>query len=174
MRQNSTSKRFGNKSELFCAAYLCAVAVILGLVQHWSLVYASFKGELPAYLDKWRVQRRALQFQEVKTVTLEQAYQFWEAGETLIIDARPAEDYRDLHVERAINFPPNKWDELAASQLAGMDRYRQILVYCSQESCDDSLKLSRKLQSLGFSRVVAFTGGFRAWDEAGYPVDTSR
>ncbi|MFZ2088867.1 MAG: rhodanese-like domain-containing protein [Desulfobaccales bacterium] len=174
MPQNSHFRQASKKGDLLYAVLLCALALVFGLVQHWSMVQASFIGELPAYLDKRRVQRRAVQFQEVKTVTLEQAYQFWEAGEILIIDARPVEDYRDLHVERAINFPPDKWDELAASQLAGMEKDHRILVYCSQESCDDSLKLARKLQTLGFTRVLAFTGGFRAWDEAGHPVDTSR
>jgi rhodanese-related sulfurtransferase len=172
--KNSASERFSKKSELCCAAYLCAVALVLGLMQHWTMVYSSFQGELPAYLDKIRDQRRAVQFQGVKTVNLEQAFQLWEKGEILIIDARHVEDYRELHVERAINFPPDKWHELATTGLAGMEKDHQILVYCSQESCDDALKLSGKLQSLGFTRVMAFTGGFRAWDEAGYPVDTSQ
>jgi 3-mercaptopyruvate sulfurtransferase SseA len=55
-----------------------------------------------------------------------------------------------------------------------LEKTRQILVYCSQESCDDALKLGKILQALGFTQVLAFAGGFRAWDEAGYPVDTSR
>jgi rhodanese-related sulfurtransferase len=173
MRPNSNSERFSKKNDLFCAALICTLAMVFGLAQHWSLVHASFKGELPAYLDKRRDQRRALQFQGVKTVNLEQAYHLWE-GNTLIIDARHAEDYRELHMEKAMNFPPDKWHELATSGLAGMEKNRQIMVYCSQESCDDALKLAGKLQALGFTRVLAFTGGFRAWDEAGYPVDTSR
>lgn len=173
MPPNSSSAGSRRKSELIVAALLCAWALVFGLVQHWSLVHASFQGQLPAYLDKHRDQRRALQFQGVKTVTLEQAYHLWKKGETLIIDARPAEDYRELHVERAINLPPDTWHELATSRLAGLEKERQILVYCSQKSCDDALKLAERLQSLGYTRVMAFTGGFRAWDEAGYPVDTS-
>lgn len=78
------------KRELFCAALLCALALVFGVLQHWSLVHASFKGELPAYLDKRRDERRAVQFHGVKTVNLEQAYLFWKEGKTLIIDARPA------------------------------------------------------------------------------------
>jgi rhodanese-related sulfurtransferase len=77
-------------------------------------------------------------------------------------------------VERAINLPPDTWNELRTSRLAGLEKTRQILVYCSQESCDDALKLGKILQALGFTQVLAFAGGFRAWDEAGYPVDTSR
>ncbi|MFW6127064.1 MAG: rhodanese-like domain-containing protein [Thermodesulfobacteriota bacterium] len=137
------------------------------------MVKVAFTGELAAFLEKHREERRALQFQKVKTISLESTYRLWGENKTLFIDARPAEDYRELHVDQAINFPPEKWDELKTSGLAGLKRDRQILVYCSNKSCDDALILAEKLQALGFSRVLAFTGGFRAWDEAGYPVDTS-
>ena len=48
------------------------------------------------------------------------------------------------------------------------------MVYCGQVSCDAALQVAEKLQSLGYTRVSAFLGGFRAWDEAGYPVETSK
>lgn len=168
------AKRLIEKRDLFCAALLCALALVFGVLQPWSMVQSSLQGELTVYLEKRRDQRRAVQFQGVKTVNLEQAYHLWREGETRIIDARPAEDYRELHVERAVNLPPDTWNELRTSGLKGLEKTRQILVYCSQESCDDALKLGKILQALGFTQVLAFTGGFRAWDEAGYPVDTSR
>jgi rhodanese-related sulfurtransferase len=55
-----------------------------------------------------------------------------------------------------------------------VEKTKEIVVYCSQESCDDALKLAKKLREAGFTRVSAFTGGFRAWDEAGYPADIGR
>jgi rhodanese-related sulfurtransferase len=48
------------------------------------------------------------------------------------------------------------------------------VVYCGQVSCDLALKVAEKLQALGFTRVMAYVGGFRAWDEAGYPADTGK
>ena len=35
-------------------------------------------------------------------------------------------------------------------------------------------QVAEKLQALGFTRVMAYIGGFRAWDEAGYPADTGK
>jgi rhodanese-related sulfurtransferase len=90
------------------------------------------------------------------------------------VDARKAEEYQELHVQGAVNVPPETWAELSSSELIKMDRARELVVYCSQESCDDALKLAKKLREAGFSRVMAFVGGFRAWDEAGYPADTGR
>jgi rhodanese-related sulfurtransferase len=59
-------------------------------------------------------------------------------------------------------------------KVKGLARDREIVVYCGQVSCDLALKVAEKLQSLGFTRVTAFIGGFRAWDEAGYPADTGK
>jgi rhodanese-related sulfurtransferase len=154
-------------------ATILALAFTLGAAQHWPLVQASFKGQLTTYLQQRRDERRAVQFKEIKTLNLNEAYAVWQQGGTLIIDARHAQDYQELHVPGALNLPPESWENLKDSpKLAGLDHGRQMMIYCSQESCDDALKLAVKLKALGFTRVLAFTGGFRAWDEAGYPADT--
>ena len=162
------------RQEMDMAVSFLSLAVILGLFSHWSLVQASFRGNLSALLDQKRQERREVQFQGVKTLDLAQAYQTWQEKRTLFVDARKAEEYRELHVQGAVNVPPETWAELSASELMKMERARELVVYCSQESCDDALKLAKKLRAAGFTRVMAFTGGFRAWDEAGYPADTSR
>ena len=162
------------RRELAWVVGLLGLAVILGLMFHWSLVQASLGGNLTALLDQKRQERREVQFQGVKTLDLAQAYQIWQEKRALFVDARKAEEYQELHVQGAVNVAPETWEELSASELMKMDRMRELVVYCSQESCDDALKLAKKLRAAGFTRVMAFTGGFRAWDEAGYPADTSR
>lgn len=162
------------RRELAGAIGLLALAVILGFMFHWPLVQASWRGNLTALLDQKRQERREVQFQGVRTLDLAQAYQIWQEGRALFVDARKAEEYQELHVQGAVNLPPETWGELASSGLMQMDRVRELVIYCSQESCDDALKLAKKLRAAGFARVMAFTGGFRVWDEAGYPADTSR
>jgi rhodanese-related sulfurtransferase len=162
------------RHDFFLAACLLGLAVILGAMLHWPLVQASLRGNLTTLLDQKRQERREVQFQGVKTLDLAQTYQIWQAKRALFVDARKAEEYHELHVQGAINVPPETWGELASSELLKKDRMGELLVYCSQESCDDALKLAKKLREAGFTRVLAFTGGFRAWDEAGYPADTSR
>lgn len=162
------------KRDLFWSACLLMLVSVVGVAQNWPLVSSSFRGELDTRLDKHRIERRQSEYKGIKTVTLEKAHDLWQKGQILIIDARHIQDYQELHVPGAVNLPPESWANLTEPpKVVGSNRERQILVYCSQESCDDSLKLATKLHNLGFSRVMAFTGGFRAWDEAGFPVDTS-
>jgi len=162
------------RREISLAVGLIIMAVILGFMFHWPLVRSSFRGNLTALLDQKRQERREVQFQGVKTLDLAQAYHIWQDQKALFVDARKAEEFQELHVQRAVNVPPETWDALSSSELMKMDSTRELVVYCSQESCDDALKLAKKLKAAGFSRVMAFTGGFRAWDEAGYPADTGR
>jgi rhodanese-related sulfurtransferase len=161
------------KRDLFWSTCLLVLVSVFGVFQNWPLVRASLQGELDALLEKHRTERRQAEFKGIKTLNLDTAHSVWQTGQTLIIDARPAQDYLELHVPGAVNLPPESWANLTEPpKIVGLSQERQILIYCSQESCDDSLKLATKLQNLGFNRVMAFTGGFRAWDEAGYPVDT--
>jgi len=162
------------RRELAWAVGLLGLAVILGFMFHWPLVQASFRGNLTALLDQKRQERREVQFQGVRTLDLAQAYQIWQEKKALFVDARKAEEYQELHVQWAVNIPPETWGELPSSELMKMAKTQELVIYCSQESCDDALKLAKKLRAAGFARVMAFTGGFRAWDEAGYPADTSR
>ncbi len=160
-------------SDAAWAFYLLLLAAFFGLLQHWPLVRLARQGELPAYLAKARQARRQVQFQGVKTISLAQAKAFWESG-ALFIDARTPEEYSELHIQGAFNLPPSVFEQEGAGLLVGLPKDRQIVVYCGEEACDNALKAAEKLQAQGFTRVMAFLGGFRAWDEAGYPVDTAR
>ena len=160
--------------ELAWAIGLLGLAVILGFMLHWPLVQSSLRGNLTALLDQKRQERREVQFQGVRTLDLAQAYHIWQEKGALFVDARKAEEYQELHVQGAVNVSPETWGELPSSELMKMAKTQELMIYCSQQSCDDALKLAKKLRAAGFTRVMAFTGGFRAWDEAGYPADTSR
>ena len=161
------------RHDLAWAGIILGAAVLLGLMQHWELVHKSWQGELSPILEQAREQRRAEQFQGVKTVSLAQAYGMFQQG-ARFIDARPADEFAELHIPKSLNITPDMVEAGLAEKVASLARDREIVVYCGQVSCDLALKVAEKLQSLGFTRVTAFVGGFRAWDEAGYPADTGR
>ncbi len=162
------------RHDLAWAVFILVVATFFGVVQHWSLVRLSFKGELPRHLEQLQAQRRESQFQGVKTVSLMQAHALWQEGQTLFVDAREPQEYQELHIPGALNLTPETLENEGERAVAGIGKDRRIVVYCGQASCDAALKVAEKLQSLGYTQVLAFIGGFQAWDEATYPVDTTR
>ncbi len=164
----------GWRQDLAWAGFILGLAMLFGLVQQWPLVRTSWRGELAPRLSQMREQRRAAQFQGVKTIDLARAYAMFQSGEALFIDARPAAEFNELHVPQAINLTPDQVPAGVAEKLAGLAKDREIVVYCGQANCDLALKVAEKLQALGFTWVMVYVGGFRAWDEAGYPADTSK
>ena len=162
------------RQDLAWAGFILGAALLLGLVQQWALVRQSWRGELTAKFEEARTQRRQEQFQGVKTVTLAQAYALFQPGQALFIDARPADEFAELHIPKSLNITPEMVEAGLAGKVAGFPRDREIVVYCGQVSCDLALKVAEKLQALGFTRVMAYVGGFRTWDEAGYPADTGK
>jgi rhodanese-related sulfurtransferase len=160
--------------DLAWAGFLLILAMGFGLVKHWGLVSLAFQGDLAGHLEKAREQRRERQFQGVKTINLAQAYEIFQEGRTLFIDARKVEEYQELHIAGAVNLPPEVLEEKDNPAVSSIAKERGIVVYCGEVNCDLALKVAEKLQTAGFTQVSAFLGGFRAWDEAGYPVDTSK
>jgi rhodanese-related sulfurtransferase len=163
----------GWRQDLAWAGFILGLAVLVGLIQQWPLVSQSWRGELAARLEQVRSQRRQEQFQGIKTVNLAQAYALFQAGRALFIDSRPPDEYAELHVPKALNITPGML-AVGPEIVSGLAKDREIVVYCGQVSCDLALQVAEKLQALGFTRVTAYMGGFRAWDQAGYPADTSK
>ncbi len=89
---------------------LLTLAVILGSMFQWPLVQASLQGNLTVLLDQKRQERREVQFQGIKTLDLARAHQLWEEGQALFVDARKADEYQELHVQGAVNVPPETWE----------------------------------------------------------------
>ncbi len=163
----------GFKEDLAWAALILGVAVFFGVIQHWSLVKVAVRGELPRHLEEHRAKRRAVQFQGVKTVSLDQAHALWQEG-ALFLDAREPEEFLEIHIPGALNLTPEILEKEGGRPLTGVAKDRPIVVYCSQAACDAALKVAESLQKQGYTQVQAFLGGFQAWDAAGFPADTGR
>ncbi|MCX5889424.1 MAG: rhodanese-like domain-containing protein [Deltaproteobacteria bacterium] len=162
------------RQDLAWAGFILILAAAFGLGQQWRLVRLSWTGGLTAHLEEQREQRRRTEFQGVPTLNLAQAYELFQQGQARFIDARNPEEYAELHIAGAVNLSPSDLKERGDRPLAGIPTERQLVVYCGQINCDAALKVAENLQAHGFSRVAAFLGGFQAWDQAGYPADTSK
>lgn len=162
------------RHDLAWAGIILLLAAACGLLHQWNLVRLAWKGNLPAYLETQRERRVQARLQGVKTLNLSQAYDIFQKGQALFVDARIPDEYAEMHIPGAVNLPLELLEKEGAKALTGLPAEREMVVYCGMLSCNAAMNVAEKLESLGFKRLSVFLGGFRAWDEAGYPADTSK
>ena len=88
-----------------------------------------------------------------------------ESDDLVIIDVSTPQEYKDLHLEGAINV--NLLSRFFKNKLDVMDKGRTYLVYCK---VGGRSKIAQKLmQQAGFQTVYSITGGTLLWEEEGLP-----
>jgi len=88
----------------------------------------------------------------------------------VLVDALAPMVYAHSHLPGAINLPPSDIDSARVARRIP-DLKTEIVVYCSNPSCDDSVVTARRLQGLGYTNVRHFAGGKDDWRDAGLPLE---
>jgi ArsR family transcriptional regulator len=101
----------------------------------------------------------------MEAVTRAELLEKMRAGSVTVLDVRPADEFALGHLPRAINVP---LPELA-SQLAQLDRKRDIVAYCRGAYCVLSFEAVAALRSRGF-KARRLEDGLPEWRAAGLPV----
>ncbi len=163
------------KHDLAWAACLVVVGLTLGLLVHGQVIREGLDGTLELRLADVEREEAARRLAAITTYPLEKVLALHQEGKTLFIDAREPDEFRELHIERAVNLPATQLTKaLVAAKLQQLPMDHPIVVYCGSADCHASLRVAEFLQKQGYTRVAVYVGGFRAWDEAGYPVDIVR
>lgn len=90
-------------------------------------------------------------------------------NDALLLDVRSDEEWRIVHIPGAVHVPMSEL-EARLPELAP-DRKRPIVTYCA--SGRRSLLVLPTLDTLGYEDAVSMTGGIVAWQELGFPVESS-
>jgi rhodanese-related sulfurtransferase len=104
-------------------------------------------------------------------ISLDEAAAKFQSPGILIIDARDSADYDAGHIKGAVNLPFDYMDDYWNKVMAGVDKKREIVIYCSGEECELSLMLGREMAGRGYSRISIFYGGWREWERAKLPIE---
>jgi len=98
-------------------------------------------------------------------VNTSQATHLINREDALVVDVRDPGEYGAGHILGAKNFPLSRLGDGEVSKR----KERPVIVYC--DGGDRSAKAIALLKKQGFTRVVNLTGGLRAWQQAGLPVE---
>jgi rhodanese-related sulfurtransferase len=87
--------------------------------------------------------------------------------DTVVLDVRTPEEYSAGHLKNSV--PIDFKDKAFAEKVAKLDKGKTYLVYCAVGG--RSAKACGKLDQLDFPKVYNLTGGIKAWEKAGKPVE---
>jgi rhodanese-related sulfurtransferase len=95
-------------------------------------------------------------------VTVDQARRW---GDNLIwVDARPDNEFERDHIPGAILLNEDRWNELLPQFLGQWSPERQVVVYCSAQSCNASREVAKRLRDEAqLKNVFVLEGGWEEW-----------
>ncbi len=111
---------------------------------------------------------------QVQNLTVDEAAQELEQGDAVLVDVRePSERAQSGYIAGAVEAPRGMlefWaDPTNAYHREEFDPDRRIILHCA--SGGRSALAAAALQNLGYDNVAHMDGGFKAWKEAGRPVE---
>lgn len=90
-----------------------------------------------------------------------------ELTSNVLVDVREPGEYANGKLPGAINIPRGVL-EFKLTELPTIPADAKLVVYC--QSGGRSALATETLHKLGFTQAVSMAGGFKAWSEAGFPV----
>jgi rhodanese-related sulfurtransferase len=91
-------------------------------------------------------------------------------GDFVLVDALAPMVYAHSHLPGAINLPPAAVEAIRCSKRIP-DLATEIVVYCANAACDDSVESAQRLQALGYTNVRHYAGGKDEWRARGLPLE---
>ncbi len=82
-----------------------------------------------------------------------------------LVNALEPEKFRAMHIPHSVNVFQK--EDVAKN----LQPDEEVVVYCTDDSCNKSVAMYYMLESLGYTKVFRFPGGIRAWQEAGYEME---
>lgn len=106
----------------------------------------------------------------VKTVTSEELKVLIEqdAPGLVVVDARSAEEFQEVHIKNAVSIPLSKLEKDAS--LLPAAKASRLVFYCNGVKCGKSGKSAKIALDNGYRDVSVYADGMPVWEEKGYSI----
>lgn len=101
-----------------------------------------------------------------RDVSVNEAQKLIQQGKVLVLDVRTPDEFKDGHIEGAVNIDFNGKD--FAAQVKKLDATKPVLVHC--QGGGRSGRSLPILEQVSFPQIYHLNEGFGAWEAAGKPV----
>jgi rhodanese-related sulfurtransferase len=87
----------------------------------------------------------------------------------VVIDARSAEEYQEVHIKKALSIPLTKLEKDATLLPSSKDA--RMVFYCNGIKCGKSGKSAKIALENGYRDVSVYADGMPVWEEKGYSIN---
>ena len=143
---------------VFDIVLMVVAGTILGVIYN----YASPSG-IPLAPRVW-------QYPVPPSIDIHDAKRRMDAGEILMVDARPTEFFNQGHIQGALNLPLALFDFVYMMRFSKIDPQRPIVIYGRNVSRHYDEELAYQLTQRGHAQVFVLSGGLTAWQASGFEV----
>jgi len=106
---------------------------------------------------------------EVTLRVVQEVKEKFDMGEAFIlIDVREPDEYQKGHIPGSTNVPRGVLEMTVEEHI--QDPQKQIILHCMGGG--RSAVAAQSLRQMGYQNVASMEGGFRAWAQSGYPVES--
>jgi len=148
------------------AIYVAIIAMALGLISN------QFRSDSVPLFGDWSPEARlTLRFGRNILIPFDEAKERFLARDAFFIDARPAELYRQGHIQGSRSLPLEDFDQVADEILIDLPEDTLIITYCDGEKCTLSAELAQKLRQIGFENVRVLFNGWTVWKDHHLPTE---
>ena len=113
---------------------------------------------------------RVWQYPEPASIDIHGAKRRMDAGEILMVDARPTEFFNQGHIRGALNLPLALFDFVYMMRFSKIDPQQPIVIYGRNVSRHYDEELAFQLTQRGHAQVFVLSGGLAAWQASGFEV----
>ncbi len=82
----------------------------------------------------------------------------------ILVNALDEDRFRAMHIPGSINVCKDEDIQRC------LTRDDDIVIYCTDEACNRSIRLYQKLEAYGYKKIFRFAGGLREWESAGFEL----
>lgn len=109
----------------------------------------------------------------VALITEIEAGKFLDQPATTFVDTRNQEDYAEKHIRGAVFLSPDNVEERFPEIQPLIPEENRLVLYCYGPECDMAERVALFLSQLGYKNMMIMTVGFRGWEKAGLPVEST-
>jgi len=144
------------------------VIAVLAVALITALIFNQASGNRISISKKYKYVEPVEPGYNIEIIDIDVFMYYLKRAGTIVLDARPEEEFKSEHIPGADSFTVGNFDTLFRERGEFLKLGKTIIIYCSGPDCEDAHMLGSLLSKKGIKEIFVFDGGMEEWTRSGY------